>query len=67
MEHIEDGKNTLMRIEEKLDEKKRSEDQFNRDTLSLTKATLYITCLILILTIYQTIVANSKIISYLFP
>ena len=67
MEHIEDGKNTLMRIEEKLDERKRSEDQFNRDTFSLTKATLYITCLILILTIYQAIVASSKIISYLFP
>lgn len=58
MEHIEDGKNTLMRIEEKLDERKRSEDQFNRDTLGLTKAILYITFLIFILTIYQVIVAK---------
>ena len=50
MEHIQDGKSTEMRIEENLKEIKRSEDEYNRETLGLNKAILYITCLIFILT-----------------
>lgn len=51
MDIIEDGKNTGMRIEEKLDERIRSEDKFNRKILRQNKYILLFTVSIFLLTL----------------
>ena len=59
MDVIQDGKNTAMRIEEKLEERIRSEDKFNRKILNQNKFILFFTVLIFMLTltlVYLTIV-----------
>ena len=59
MDVIQDGKNTAMRIEEKLEERIRSEDKFNKKILKQNKFILFFTVLIFILTltlVYLTIV-----------
>ena len=58
MDVIQDGKNTAVRIEEKLEERIRSEDEFNRKILNQNNIILVFTFLILILTlilVYLTI------------
>ena len=58
MDVIQDGKNTAMRIEEKLEERIRSEDKFNRKILKQNRFILFFTVLIFILTltlVYLTI------------
>ena len=58
MDVIQDGKNTAMRIEDKLDERIRSEDKFNRKILKQNRFILFFTVLIFILTltlVYLTI------------
>ena len=59
MDVIQDGKNTATRIEEKLEERIRSEDKFNRKILKQNKIIIFFTFLILLLTlllVYHTIV-----------
>ena len=61
MDVIQDGKNTAMRIEEKLEERIRSEDKFNKKILKQNKFILFFTVLIFILTlslVYLTIVSK---------
>ena len=59
MDVIQDGKNTAMRIEEKLEEIIKSEDKFNRKILKQNKFIITLTFLIFLLTlllVYLTIV-----------
>ena len=61
MDVIQDGKNTAMRIEKKLEERIRSEDKFNKKILKQNKFILFFTVLIFILTlslVYLTIVSK---------
>ena len=58
MEVIEDGKITVVRIEDKLKEMIRSEDEFNRKMLKQNKFILLFTFLILILTLILVYQAN---------
>lgn len=51
MDVIQDGKNTAMRIEEKLEEIIKSEDKFNRKILKQNKFIIALTFLILLLTL----------------
>lgn len=58
MDVIQDGKNTATMIEEKLEERIRSEDKFNRKMLNQNNLIIFLTFAILLLTlllVYHTI------------
>lgn len=51
MDVIQDGKNTAMRIEEKLEKSIKSEEEFNKKILKQNKFILFFTVLIFLLTL----------------
>lgn len=55
MDVIRDGKNTAMRIEEKLERNIKSEEEFNKKILKQNKFILFFTFLILLLTLFLVI------------
>ena len=55
MDVIQDGKNTAMRIEEKLEQSIKSEEEFNKKILKQNKFILFFTFLILLLTLFLVI------------
>ena len=63
MDVIQNGKNTAIRIEEKLEDRIKSEDEFNKKILKQNKFILFFTVLIFILTlllVYLTIVPKQR-------
>ena len=55
MDVIRDGKNTAMRIEEKLERNIKSEEEFNKNILKQNKFILFFTFLIFLLTLFLVI------------
>ena len=55
MDVIQDGKNTAMRIEEKLERNIKSEEEFNKKILKQNKFILFFTFLIFLLTLFLVI------------
>ena len=55
MDVIQDGKNTAMRIEEKLEQSIKSEEEFNKKILKQNKFILFFTFLIFLLTLFLVI------------
>lgn len=55
MDVIRDGKNTAMRIEEKLERNIKSEEEFNKKILKQNKFILFFTFLIFLLTLFLVI------------
>ena len=55
MDVIQDGKNTAIRIEEKLERNIKSEEEFNKKILKQNKFILFFTFLIFLLTLFLVI------------
>ena len=55
MDVIQDGKNTAMRIEEKLERNIKSEEEFNKKILKQNKFIIFFTFLIFLLTLFLVI------------
>ncbi|RZB32669.1 MAG: hypothetical protein AEth_00347 [Candidatus Argoarchaeum ethanivorans] len=55
MDVIQDGKNTAMRIEEKLERNIKSEEEFNKKILKQNKFISFFTVLIFLLTLFLVI------------